>query len=159
MNKELVLEEWLTKDRPVWNVVPPARVALYRAIAFVLRTHFLTEDRDKVLAKLYPGEPTGTAELRLAQLAESLVSRWMECARRSDGLLPLDELATMQVYFAAVPEHPLFGRYGSLQADTLDNSDNEHISAWDECYQNARRIAGELGASVPPSPPWPSLFG
>ncbi len=90
---------------------------------------------------------------------ESLVSRWVGLASESKTLLPLDELATMQVYFAAVPGHLSFDRFGSVQADTLDNSDNEFSSAWDECHAIARRLALELGASVPPSPPWPTTFG
>ena len=159
LSEDVLLEEWLTKDRPVWNVIPHARVGLYRAFAFALQAHFLVEDRVDVLARLYPGEPTGAAELRLAQLMESLVSRWVGLAGESKTLLPLDELAAMQVYFAAAPGHPSFDRFGSVQADTLDNSDNEFSSAWDECYAIARRLALELGASVPPSPPWPTTFG
>lgn len=155
MSGELVLEEWLTKDRPIWNVVPPARVGLHHAIGAVLDVHFMGAGRGEVLAKLYPHDPERAAELRLARLAEDLVSRWMACAQQATGLLPLEELATMQVYFASMPEHPLFGGFGSIQADTLDNSDNECSSAWDECYAIARRLAVDLGAAVPPSPPWP----
>ena len=99
-----VLDEWVSRDRPVWNAGPPARIGLYRTVRFLLAAHFDVDRRDAVLTLLYPSATKRSAELQLASLLEGLVANWIECSREDSFSIPLDELALMQL--AAGRDHP-----------------------------------------------------
>lgn len=153
LRKGDLLEEWLTKARPIWDVRGPARLGLYQSLWMLMQLHYARDTREEQLRALYPDEQIGSAELQLAHLMEGLAASWTACARSSPTPIPLDELAVLQVYFASARSHPSLGSFARTQAETLDNA-----SAWDECYEIVQRVARDLGATLPPTPPWPAVF-